>query len=103
MPWHIVAAFAWSMWQAAKRGFTGGYELEIRGPGGGEVTGVVLVVGEDAGGDGVRWGDGDGGTEDCDCSMTEASEMTTEENLDEYIDDFCKRRCRRDNKRDWGG
>ena len=94
IPWHVVAAFAWNMWQAARRGFTAGYALDIVGGDGGGVTTVMLMAGNrEENGVQQDYADTDG--TDCDCSMTEFSELTTEENLDDYIDEFCKRHCRR--------
>lgn len=92
------------MWQAAKRGFTAGYNIDIESPNGATMTVTMTASSQPVTRDGVRqeYVESELDPDSCDCSMTEFEDLTTDENLDDlddYIDDFCKRRCRREDGR----
>ena len=101
LSWNIIAAFAWNMWQAAKRGFTAGYNLQVEGPDGIKMTVAMTASSQPVVRDGmhVEHVESELDPDSCDCSMTEFEDLTTDENLDDYIDDFCKRHCRRRDRR----
>ena len=103
--WNIIAAFAWNMWQAAKRGFTAGYIVDIESPNGVKMRVAMMASTQPVARDGVHQEhvEPELDPDSCDCSMTEFEDLTTDEtldeNLDDYIDDFCKRHCRRRDRR----
>lgn len=105
LSWNIIAAFAWNMWQAAKRGFTAGYTLEIESPDGGKTMVTLRARSQPVVRDTVHqeYVEPEPDPDSCDCSMTEFEDLTTDDNMDEtlddYIDDFCKRHCRRRERR----
>ena len=96
IPWGIIAAFAWSMWQAARRGFTAGYMLQISSPEGAK-TSVMMMAGNNKEGTSSHPIEDFVDDDDCDCSGMD--ELTTDDTLDDYIDDICRRRCMSDRRK----